>query len=147
MGEYSHSQTNTLRIVIFICNASSIFAASFIILSEFFCRSLRCNFACKLIFYVAISNLIASIGNIIRYHNSGLFHLYPDTEELCTAQGIVRQFGNISYVLWILIISYTMNYLTSRKSYPSSIELDRIFPIMHIIVWSISILLTLLPLI
>ena len=103
-------------------------------------KSLRTQLSYKLILWVSVSDLIFAVGNCMGAPSG-------DTPA-CTIQGILIQFGTMSSVFWVVAISWTIDYLMNMSSgkLPTKGKLRKILYIMHIIIWSLTTITTIVPL-
>lgn len=65
-------------------------------------RSLR-NFSLKLVIYLLVSDLCFAIAKIIT-----LFINMSENSNLCQFQGFLSNFGQLSSVIWVSIICYSL---------------------------------------
>jgi len=86
---------------------------------------------------VAVSDLILAISNLMGA---------PDHGPLCFIQSILQQIGDISSLLWVVCISWTINRLTTLTMLPTEDDLRTLLVRMHIIIWGITLVSTILPL-
>lgn len=100
------------------------------------------NFAFTLVFWMSVTDLIFSIGNIMGDVNGTS---YPAT-DLCKFQGVLRSFGNLSSLIWAVSIAFTLHlcYLQQRIQF-SPATADSILPYFHLACWIPTVVLTFLP--
>eukprot|EP01083_Nonionella_stella_P275613 936184_1 len=134
--EYSDKQIDSLVAVNIFGATLSLIGALFIITNYCLFSSLRKNFAFKLILMIGISDLILAISNLMGA---------PDWGSTCYFQAILQQIGDISGILWVATVSWTINKLTQVTKLPTKQELNKLYRNMHIIIWIITLILTILP--
>eukprot|EP01083_Nonionella_stella_P071338 191549_1 len=133
---YSTSQLDTIVTLSVALSSISIVASFFIIINYWAIRSLRKQLAYKLTLWIAVSDLVHAISFCMGA---------PSTHDVCILQGIVMQFGSVSSIGWVVAVSWTINHLMTAKQITRG-GLKRKLYLMHIIIWSTSILFTILPL-
>lgn len=135
--EYSTKQVESLVAVNIFGATLSLLGSLFIICNFCMFKSLRKNFAFKLILMIGISDLILAISNLMGA---------PDHGSLCYIQAILQEIGDISGILWVCTVSWTINKLTTLTKLPTKQELNTLYKRMHIIIFIITIIFALLPL-
>ena len=136
--DYSSQQENVLVIINVICSALSFCGALFILFNYFMFDEFKQNFAFKLIFCVAIGDLVTSLGNF--------FGNPEDIDGLCIFQGILAEAGALTSILWVTAISLSIWLVISRETPPTQEDTMRWLKYMHIVIWSIITFCTILPL-
>eukprot|EP01084_Bolivina_argentea_P036752 67964_1 len=134
---YSQSQIDIIVGVNLATSILSLFSSIFIIINYFIISSLRHQLSYKLILWVAVSDLIFAIANCMGA---------PTNEIICILQGIILQFGSVASVFWVVAISWTINYLMNSNKLPTRGKLKRTLLTMHIIIWTVSSITTIIPL-
>jgi len=135
--EYSSKQVDSLVAVNIFGATLSLVGSLFIICNYCMFTALRKNFAFKLIFMIGISDLILSISNLMGA---------PDHGAQCYIQAILQEIGDISGILWVCTVSWTINKLTTLTKLPTKQELKALYKRMHIVIFIITIIFALLPL-
>lgn len=135
--EYSDKQVESLVGVNVFGATLSLLGSLFIICNYCMFDSLRKNFAFKLILMIGISDLILSISNLMGAPDHG--------GAQCYIQAILQQIGDISGILWVCSVSWTINKLTKLTMLPTKSQLKSLYKKMHIIIFTITIIFTLLP--
>lgn len=135
--EYSNKQVDSLVAVNIFGATLSLLGSLFIICNYLMFVVLRKNFAFKLIFMIGISDLILSISNLMGA---------PDHGAQCYIQAILQEIGDISGILWVCAVSWTINKLTILTKLPTKQELKELYKRMHIVIFIITIIFALLPL-
>ena len=69
----------------------------------------------------------------------------PNHGSTCYIQAILQQIGDVSSILWVVSVSFTINKLTQLTMMPTKTELQSLYLKMNVIIWSITTVLTLLP--
>mmetsp|Transcript_60456 Transcript_60456/g.74096 ORF Transcript_60456/g.74096 Transcript_60456/m.74096 type:complete len:367 (+) Transcript_60456:17-1117(+) len=134
---YSEKQETILVTLNVIASILSFFGALFIISNYIIFEDLR-NFAFQLILFVAIGDMINCIGN---------FMGSPDVGPLCTFQGIVIQFGDLTSFGWVTAIAWSIYTILTREIPPTKADAVRWFKRMHYIIWPTTFILAIFPLI
>eukprot|EP01084_Bolivina_argentea_P039796 73533_1 len=124
--KYTNDQVEILFQVFRFGNILSGLLSMFIIVSFISFRSLR-SLTFKIILCVAISDFIYSIGGVMVARQPG---------TLCTIQAVLNQFGIISSVLWVDVITWTLYHLAVTKTCGCIPKLS--FIKMNLIVWGLS---------
>eukprot|EP01084_Bolivina_argentea_P057891 105718_1 len=94
-------------------------------------------FATTLLFWVSLSNLFVNVGTILSINQ------ILTQSALCTFQAVLIQFGDISGLQWITLISYVLYKIT----YEIRSDFNHLnFKYIHCIIWSVSFVLTIFPL-
>lgn len=94
-----------------------------IVLSQCCFNRLR-NFAFKLVFYLAISSMILSAGNLITIR----FSREAESLGVCILQALVINFGGLSSAAWTAVIAWTLYLTVVKASKKMSQNLCRYFP-------------------
>eukprot|EP01084_Bolivina_argentea_P262174 443299_1 len=135
---YFHdNQVDTIVMIMMVSSTLSFIGALFVIINYFLIKSLRDQLSYKLILWIGVSDLMYAAGNLLGA---------PTDNFVCILQGMVTQFGNVASILWVVAVSWTIDYLTSVKTLPTKGKLRKILRYMHIIIWSLSALATIIPL-
>lgn len=85
----------------------------------------------EIIFYIAINELIASIGTVLGYRVNGT--------PACIFQGLTSNYNFLSAILWNTVISYQLMRIIQRGS-----KIINFAPF-HFLCWGFPLLTTLLP--
>eukprot|EP01083_Nonionella_stella_P207576 753941_1 len=134
--EYNEQQIETVVIVHTATSIVSLIASLLVVLNYLAIPSLRTQLAYKLTICIAVSDVIFSLGNSMGAPSEGV---------MCHIQAISIQFGSISSVLWVVAVSFTINYLMTVKQILAN-HLKRMLYIMHMMIWSVSCTVSILPL-
>ena len=108
-----------------------------VIWNHFFFVSLRKNFAFKLALMIAITDLILAISNLMGAPNPG---------TMCYVQAFLQEIGDISGILWVCTVSWTIHKITTLDRTPTKMEQQKLFCRMHVVIWTLTVVITLLPL-
>ena len=141
MEGFTVSETNLIVSIMLFTSALSLFGSVFIIVNYIVIKSLRHQLSYKLILWVAVSDAIYSIANLLSFEDT------ENNTALCVLQGMGTQFGGVASIFWVIAISWTINHLIHSPKNLTKGELKRILLIMHTVIWSLSFLMTILPLI
>eukprot|EP01083_Nonionella_stella_P299053 1014795_1 len=133
---YTSSQLNTIVTLTVTVSSMSLIASLFIIINYWAIRPLRQQLAYKLTLWIGVSDLI----HVISFCMGA-----PLNHGVCILQGITMQFGSVSSIGWVLAVSWTIHHLMTAKRITRG-GLKRKLYFMHIIIWSVTILFTVLPL-
>ena len=136
--DYTSDQENILVTLSIICSIFSFFGALFILFNYFMFNEFKQNFAFKLIFCVAIGDLITSVGDF--------FGNPEDIHGLCVFQGILSEVGALTSIFWVTAISISIWLIISKATPPTHEDTKKWLKYMHIIIWSIIAFCTILPL-
>ena len=138
--KYDKAEKDLIVTVALIGSSLSLIGATFIMINYFLIKSLRNQLSYKLIFWVALSDAIYAISNLFSITD---VQNHPGS---CVFSGMLRQFGNVASFLWVIAISWTINRLMYSTKPLTKGELKIILRYMHGIIWSLSLLLTFIPL-
>eukprot|EP01084_Bolivina_argentea_P059938 109497_1 len=142
---YSQQQIQTLEIINYSCASFSVIGSLFIIISYLIFSKLQQKFSYSLIFYLAIADLIRSIGKI---WGSFLSDHYKFNSQ-CSIAGLITNFGGISsffFVAVIAIVMYTCVNMQFGQYWNVSTDILRKRKYMFaIVIWTIALIISLLP--
>ena len=136
--DYSSDQEGILVVLNVIGSILSFCGALFILFNYFTFNEFKQNFAFKLIFCVAIGDLVTSLGNF--------FGNPEDYDGLCIFQGILAEAGALTSICWVTAISLSIWMVISSETPPTQEDTMRWLKYMHIGIWSIIAICTILPL-
>eukprot|EP01084_Bolivina_argentea_P139961 246176_1 len=134
---YTEDEVDTLVILNVVASLLSFLGASFIIANFFAFDEFRTNFAFKLILFVAIGDVINSIGNFMGSPEDGTF--------LCGAQAFCTQFGDITSFGWVTAIAWTIYNVIRREEPPTRELVEKWYKRIHFVIWPVTLLLSILP--
>eukprot|EP00483_Globobulimina_turgida_P009865 UN09884 len=134
---YTAQQIDTLTNITVAGSVLSMIGSLFIVINYFMLSSLRNNFAFKLLLWVAITDLIDAVGSIVPVDENG---------TLCILQSMTKQFGDNGSLAWVVAIAWTIYHLANAQQIPTKPELNRSLKKMHVVIWTITIITTILPL-
>eukprot|EP01084_Bolivina_argentea_P101793 182428_1 len=134
---YTDDQVNILVILNVLASTFSFLGALFIISNFFIFESFKSNFAFKLILFVAIGDIINSVGN---------FMGSPTPKSgLCLMQAFLTQFGDIVSFAWVTAIAFVIYHVIRREVPPTREDVMRWYKKIHLIIWPTTIFLSILP--
>jgi len=131
---FSKEQNEILSDIRIIASTISMMGSLFIIIMYVVYKDLR-KFAFKLVVMLSICDIILGIGNYLGDGN--------EDNTLCHLQGLITQFGSISGVFWTGVIAYSIWEVVLRQ--PPCINIEGKFTKFQIVVWTSSLILTILP--
>ncbi|XP_024384343.1 G-protein coupled receptor 1 isoform X1 [Physcomitrium patens] len=127
------AQTGALTVINQCASALSFVGTFFIVMCYVLFKDLR-SFAFKLVFYLSLSDMLASLFNMLGNPGEGF---------LCYAQGYSSQFFSIASFLWTTTISFTLH----RAAVKHKTDGEGFGAIFHVYVWGTSLMMTIIPLI
>ena len=134
---YSQQQVDALVTANIFASTLSFLGATFIIANFFIFDEFRSNFAFKLILFVAIGDVINSLGNFMGSPNEG--------SAICFFQAFLTQFGDIVSFAWVTAISWVIYNVFSREQPPTRETAEKWYKRIHFVIWPISLLLSIFP--
>lgn len=134
---YSQEQIDTLVILNVIASTFSFLGATFIIANFFGFEEFKNNFAFKLILFVAIGDVINSVGNFCGSPDDGT--------ALCYIQAFLTQFGDIVSFAWVTAIAWVIYNVIRREVPPTREDVEKWYKRIHLIIWPVTLLLAILP--
>jgi len=137
MGPYTEEQINTLVVLNILASTFSFLGATFIIANFFIFDDFRTNFAFKLILFVAIGDVLNSLGNFMGSPTEG--------SGLCFLQAFLTQFGDIVSFAWVTAISWVIYHVFSRDEPPTRETAEKWYRRIHFVIWPISLCLSIVP--
>merc|ERR1711933_526420 len=99
---------DALATVNIFCSTLSFIGAIFIMFNYLTFPEFKQNFAFKLIFCVAIGDLVTSVGN--------LFGNPEDSTTLCIIQGIMAETGALTSICWVTAISLSIWIIITQQT-------------------------------
>ena len=136
-GMYTEEQVDTLVILNVIASTLSFLGATFIIANFFIFDDFRSNFAFKLILFVAIGDVINSVGNFCGSPD--------DNTALCHIQAFLTQFGDITSFAWVTAIAWVIFTVIRREVPPTREDVEKWYKRIHYVIWPITLFLSILP--
>lgn len=134
---YTSSQIDTLVILNVLASTFSFLGAAFIICNFFAFDEFKNNFAFKLILFVAIGDVINSVGNFCGSPNEG--------SGLCYIQAFLTQFGDIVSFAWVTAIAWVIYNVISREDPPTREDVEKWYKRIHLLIWPTTLILSILP--
>jgi len=120
-----------------IASTFSFLGATFIILNFFGFEEFKNNFAFKLILFVAIGDIINSVGNFMGSPDDG--------SALCYMQAFLTQFGDIVSFAWVTAIAWVIYSVISREVQPTREDVEKWYKKIHFVIWPTTLFLSILP--
>jgi len=133
---YADSQVETLVTLNVIASSFSFLGACFIIANFFAFKEFQ-NFAFKLILFVAVGDIINSLGNFLGSPDNGTF--------LCYLQAFLTQFGDIVSFSWVTSIAAVIYSVINREVQPTAEQVQKWYKKIHLIIWPTTLTLSILP--
>jgi len=134
MPSFTNEQNEVLSAIRIIASSISMMGSLFIIVMYLAYKDLR-KFAFKLVVMLSLCDVILGIGNYLGDGNQD--------NILCRIQAFIIQFGSISGVFWTAVIAYSIWEVILRQ--PPSSNIEGKLKKFHIVVWSSSLFLSILP--
>jgi len=134
---YSEKQIDTLVILNVLASTFSFLGATFIICNFFAFDEFKQNFAFKLILFVAIGDVINSVGNFCGSPEEGT--------GLCYIQAFLTQFGDIVSFAWVTAIAWVIYNVISREDPPTREDVEKWYKRIHMVIWPTTVILSILP--
>eukprot|EP00486_Rosalina_sp_Unknown_P007165 CAMPEP_0201573238 /NCGR_PEP_ID=MMETSP0190_2-20130828/16975_1 /ASSEMBLY_ACC=CAM_ASM_000263 /TAXON_ID=37353 /ORGANISM="Rosalina sp." /LENGTH=371 /DNA_ID=CAMNT_0047999961 /DNA_START=82 /DNA_END=1197 /DNA_ORIENTATION=- len=134
---YTQEQVDTLVILNVIASTFSFLGATFIIANFFAFDDFRSNFAFKLILFVAIGDVINSVGNFCGSPD--------DNTALCHIQAFLTQFGDIVSFAWVTAVAWVIYNVIRREVPPTREDVEKWYRRIHMVIWPSTIILSILP--
>ena len=134
---YNEEQIHTLLILNVIASTFSFLGASFIIANYIAFDEFKSNFAFKLILFVAIGDVINSVGNFLGTPSDG--------SGLCYIQAFLTQFGDIVSFAWVTAIAWIIYTILSREVPPTRQDVEKWYKKIHLVIWPTTLFLSILP--
>lgn len=110
----------------------STIASALVCLTVVMFPELRCLRYIELVFYIAINDMMASIGMALGKT--------PNGSVACWYQGISTNFNYLSAILWSTVITFQVWLIVCKKNVIKDLTYA------HIVCWGIPLLATFLPL-
>jgi len=134
---YSDEQVDILVTLNVLASTFSFLGAGFIIANFFAFKDFRSNFAFKLILFVAIGDVLNSLGNFLGSPR--------DESFLCYLQGFLTQFGDIVSFAWVTAIASVIYKVITAETPPTRNDVERWYRRIHAMIWPTTLLLSILP--
>jgi hypothetical protein len=134
MPAYTDQQNVVLSAIRIGASVISMLGSGFIVVMYCAYKDLR-KFAFKLVFMLSICDIIMGFGTFLADGN--------EDNNLCRVQAVIIQFGSISGVFWTLVVAYAIREILLVQ--PRNFHVEEKMPKFHIVVWSSSLFLTILP--
>jgi len=134
---YTDTQVDTLVALNVTASTFSFLGACFIIANFFAFEDFRKSLAFKLILFVAVGDVINSLGNFLGSPKDGSF--------LCYLQAFLTQFGDIVSFAWVTAIAAVIYNVINREDPPTQDQIQKWPKRIHLIIWPITLTLSILP--
>ena len=95
------------------------------------------NFAFKLILFVAVGDLINSVGNFLGSPE--------DDSALCYIQAFLTEFGDIVSFSWVTAIAFVIYNVINREVQPTAEQVQKWYKKIHLVIWPTTLTLAILP--
>eukprot|EP01083_Nonionella_stella_P093131 260851_1 len=134
---YSDEQVDTLVTLNILASTFSFLGAIFIIANFFGFEEFKNNYAFKYILFVAIGDVINSVGNFMGSPSDG--------SAACFIQAFLTQFGDIFSFAWVTAIAWVIFTVIRREVPPTEGEPMKWYRKVHIVIWTVTLILSILP--
>ncbi|GMQ02365.1 hypothetical protein CsSME_00048634 [Camellia sinensis var. sinensis] len=128
MGNLTASDRRMLTAVNSGASSLSLLGSGFIVLCYICFKELR-KFSFKLVFFLALSDMLYSFFSIVGDPSKGLF---------CYAQGYSTHFFCVASFLWTTTIAFTLHRTVVRHK----TDVEDLEPVFHLYVWGTSLVMT-----
>ncbi|XP_047313567.1 G-protein coupled receptor 1-like [Impatiens glandulifera] len=128
LGNWTSEERRILTTVNSATSSLSLLGSGFIVLCYYLFKDLR-KFSFKLVFFLALSDMLFSFFSIIGDPSKGLF---------CYAQGYITHFFCVASFLWTTTIAFTLHRTVVRHK----TDVEDIEPMFHLYVWGTSLVTT-----
>ncbi|KAL7186984.1 hypothetical protein ACSBR1_037122 [Camellia fascicularis] len=128
MGNLTASDRRILTAVNSGASSLSLLGSGFIVLCYICFKELR-KFSFKLVFFLALSDMLYSFFSIVGDPSKGLF---------CYAQGYSTHFFCVASFLWTTTIAFTLHRTVVRHK----TDVEDLEPVFHLYVWGTSLVMT-----
>jgi len=135
MTDFSSAEKDTLTSIMIFGAVCSLAGSLFIIIAFLTIPKLH-NFAFRLVFFMAICEFLHALGGAL----GGSFD-DDGNSGTCRFQGFLIQFGSLSSIMWVVVISYCIKQVVINRNAYVEEELWYY----HIYVWTSTIILSVLP--
>ncbi|XP_048133087.1 G-protein coupled receptor 1 isoform X1 [Rhodamnia argentea] len=129
-GNLSLHDREILTSVNAVASSFSLLGSGFIVLCYVLFKELR-KFSFKLVFYLALSDMLCSFFNIIGDPSKGFF---------CYAQGYTTHFFCVASFLWTTVIAFTLHRTVVRHK----TDVEDLEAMFHLYVWGTSLVMTII---
>jgi len=133
---YTDEQVDILVTLNIIASSFSFIGACFIIANYFAFKEFR-NFAFKLILFVAVGDVLNSLGNFMGSPQDGSFW--------CYLQAFITQFGDIVSFAWVTSIAFVIYSVINRETQPTGQQVQKWYKNIHLVIWPTTLCLSILP--
>ncbi|KAL2897454.1 G-protein coupled receptor 1 [Bienertia sinuspersici] len=130
VASLSANDREILATVNMVASSLSLLGSGFIVLCYLLFKELR-KFSFKLVFYLALSDMLCSFFNIIGDPSTGFF---------CYAQGYSTHFFCVASFLWTTTIAFTLH----RTVVQHKADVEDLEPVFHTYVWGTSLVMTIM---
>ncbi|XP_073526058.1 uncharacterized protein [Phyllobates terribilis] len=130
VGGLTASDRHILTAVNTGASSLSLIGSTFIVLCYLLFKELR-KFSFKLVFFLALSDMLCSFFNIIGDPSTGFF---------CYTQGYSTHFFCVASFLWTTTIAFTLH----RTVVQHKTDVEDLEPMFHLYVWGTSLVMTVL---
>lgn len=112
LRELQEEDSNEQYLVILTLVVSSLsFAGSmFIVATHTYFKSIR-NFAFRLIFHLTLAEIISTVARFI-----SVSQYKKPSNKLCLIEAVFTNYGDLSSILWTMLISYTIHLTVAKSS-------------------------------
>ncbi|KAK9142175.1 hypothetical protein Syun_011575 [Stephania yunnanensis] len=128
IGDLTAGDRRVLAAVNGGASALSFVGSSFIVVCYLLFKELR-KFSFKLVFFLALSDMLCSFFSIVGDPSNGFF---------CYAQGYSTHFFCVASFLWTTVIAFTLHRTVVRHK----TDVEDLEPIFHLYVWGTSLVMT-----
>jgi hypothetical protein len=118
----------------------SFCGASFVVWNYWKFDIIRSKFTFKLILFVAVGDIINSLGNFMGSPDDG-----KKWRGVCILQAFLLQFGDIFSFCWVTSLSWIIYRSITIEEPPSPEDIARWYRNLHMIIWPTTLLLAVLP--
>ncbi|KAL9264596.1 G-protein coupled receptor 1-like protein [Drosera capensis] len=130
VGSLTASQRQILAAVNTGASSLSLVGSGFIVLCYILFKELH-KFSFKLVFFLALSDILCSFFNIVSDPSTGFF---------CYAQGYSSHFFCVASFLWTTTVAFTLH----RTVVQHKTDVEDLEPMFHLYVWGTSLVMTLI---
>lgn len=130
VGSLTASQRQILAAVNTGASSLSLVGSGFIVLCYILFKELH-KFSFKLVFFLALSDILCSFFNIVGDPSTGFF---------CYAQGYSSHFFCVASFLWTTTVAFTLHRIVVQHK----TDVEDLEPMFHLYVWGTSLVMTLI---
>eukprot|EP00485_Elphidium_margaritaceum_P001577 CAMPEP_0202688104 /NCGR_PEP_ID=MMETSP1385-20130828/3638_1 /ASSEMBLY_ACC=CAM_ASM_000861 /TAXON_ID=933848 /ORGANISM="Elphidium margaritaceum" /LENGTH=374 /DNA_ID=CAMNT_0049342991 /DNA_START=93 /DNA_END=1217 /DNA_ORIENTATION=+ len=134
---YEDEQVQTLVILNVVASTFSFLGATFIIANFVAFKEFHDNIAFRLVLFVAIGDVINSVGNFLGS---------PDPDSfVCYLQAFLTQFGDFVSFAWVTAVAFVIHRVFKSEQTPTKQDVMRWYKNIHLVIWPITIIISVLP--